>query len=67
MNALAKALVYAIQHIDARPSTDGDSDVAVLESKVQHCIVIAVTTDDDRHRGLMHALTATTAKLAAIF
>lgn len=32
MNALAEALVYAIQHIEARPSTDDDSDVAVLES-----------------------------------
>jgi hypothetical protein len=32
MNAPVEALVCAIQHIVARPSTDGDSDVAVLES-----------------------------------
>lgn len=32
MKALAEALVYAVRHIDARPSTDEDSDVAILES-----------------------------------
>lgn len=32
MNALAEALVYAIHHIETRPSTDEDSDVAALEA-----------------------------------
>jgi hypothetical protein len=32
VNAFAEALVCAIQHIEARPSNDEDSDVAALVS-----------------------------------
>lgn len=32
MNALAESLIYAVRRIDAKPSTDEDSDMTILES-----------------------------------